>query len=69
MGQYRWESFFSGGGSLEEFAAPYTDWLIRFIAERKINTVVDLGCSDFRVGRRICSAVSVNYVGVDIVPT
>jgi Methyltransferase domain len=30
--------------------------------------VVDLGCGDFRVGQRICSAISVNYVGVDIVP-
>jgi hypothetical protein len=29
--------------------------------------VVDLGCGDFRIGQRICSAISVNYVGVDIV--
>ena len=31
-------------------------------------TVVDLGCGDFRVGRRICSP-SYKYVGVDIVPS
>jgi SAM-dependent methyltransferase len=62
------EEFFSGPGSLEEFSVPYISWLSRFIVEEKINTVVDLGCGDFRVGQRICSAISVNYVGVDIVP-
>ncbi len=67
-GNIQGEEYFSGSGSLEEFVAPYIGWLTRFIAERKINTVVDLGCGDFRVGQRICSAVSVNYVGVDIVP-
>lgn len=67
-GEIEGEEFFSGPGSLEEFAAPYTSWLTQFIAERNINTIVDLGCGDFRVGRRICAANSVNYVGVDIVP-
>jgi SAM-dependent methyltransferase len=62
------EEFFSGPGSLEEFSVPYISWLSRFIVEEKINTVVDLGCGDFRVGQRICSAISVDYVGVDIVP-
>jgi Methyltransferase domain len=61
------DEFFSGDGSLDKFAAPYVEWLTRFIAERNINTVVDLGCGDFRIGQRICSANSVNYVGVDIV--
>jgi SAM-dependent methyltransferase len=67
-GEVEGEKFFSGGGSLEEFAAPYISWLTRFIAEREIGTVVDLGCGDFLVGQRICSARAVNYVGVDIVP-
>jgi SAM-dependent methyltransferase len=67
-GNTQGEEYFSGLGSLDEFVTPYTGWLTRFIAERKINTIVDLGCGDFRVGRSICSAVSVNYVGVDIVP-
>jgi SAM-dependent methyltransferase len=61
------EEFFSGQGSIEEFAKPYTSWLARFITEKKVATVVDLGCGDFRIGRGICAAVSVNYVGVDIV--
>jgi SAM-dependent methyltransferase len=62
------QEFFSGLGSLEGFARPYTDWLTVFIADHKIKSVVDLGCGDFSVGQGICSAVSVNYVGVDIVP-
>jgi hypothetical protein len=62
------ERFFSGGGSLEEFTGPYVDWVARFVIDHKINTIVDLGCGDFRVGRRICNAVEANYIGVDIVP-
>jgi hypothetical protein len=60
--------FFSGRGSLDKFATPYVEWLIRYISKRDIKTVVDLGCGGFRIGQRICSAISVNYVSVDIVP-
>jgi hypothetical protein len=66
-GQNREGKFFSGRGSLDRFAVPYIEWLSRFVTERNISTIVDLGCGDFRIGRRICSTVSVNYVGVDIV--
>src|SRR5271169_6151167 len=62
------DRFFSGRGSLDKFATPYVEWLVRFIAERDIRTVVDLGCGDFRIGGQICSSTSINYVGVDIVP-
>jgi hypothetical protein len=61
------DEFFSGFGSLDKFAAPYVEWLTRFIAERDIQTIVDLGCGDFRIGQKICSDISVNYIGVDIV--
>lgn len=67
-GRLRGDEFFSGRGSLDEFATPYVEWLTKFITEHNINTIVDLGCGDFRIGQRICSAVSTNYVGVDIVP-
>jgi SAM-dependent methyltransferase len=62
------EKFFSGGGSLEHFGGPYAEAVNRFIAERGIKTVVDLGCGDFRIGRRICEANQIRYIGVDIVP-
>jgi hypothetical protein len=67
-GKIESDQFFSGRGSLEKFATPYIEWLTGFINEHNVGTVVDLGCGDFRIGRQICSAVSVNYVGVDIVP-
>jgi len=67
-GNIKSDQFFSGRGSLDKFATPYIEWLIRFINEHNVRTVVDLGCGDFRIGRQICSAVAVNYVGVDIVP-
>jgi hypothetical protein len=67
-GNIEGEQYFSGEGSSEKFTVPYTEWLARFIDEREIDTIIDLGCGDFRAGRQICSALSVNYVGVDIVP-
>jgi SAM-dependent methyltransferase len=66
-GRIEGDEFFSGPGSVDKFAAPYVEWLTKFITERNIKTVVDLGCGDFRIGKLICAAISVNYVGVDIV--
>jgi len=59
-------TFFSGPGSNEESAKPYADFVLQFMAERNIKSVVDLGCGDFRVGRLI-TASGVSYIGVDVV--
>lgn len=59
-------TFFSGPGSNEEAAKPYADFVIRFMTEHNVKSVVDLGCGDFRVGRLI-SASGVSYTGVDVV--
>jgi SAM-dependent methyltransferase len=59
-------TFFSGPGSNEEAAKPYADFVLRFMAEHNVKSVVDLGCGDFRVGRRI-AASGVSYTGVDVV--
>ena len=67
-GQKEGEEFFSGGGSLERFAIPYADWTLKFIAETGIRSIVDLGCGDFRVGRRICEGSGIRYTGIDVVP-
>jgi SAM-dependent methyltransferase len=62
------EEFFSGTGSTERFSVPYVDWLTQFIGAHGIKTVVDLGCGDFQVGRRIRSAnTAINYIGIDVV--
>jgi SAM-dependent methyltransferase len=52
----------SGPGSGEEFAAPYAGALEGYLAGA---VVVDIGCGDYRVGRRLRCR---EYIGIDIVP-
>jgi SAM-dependent methyltransferase len=59
--------FYSGEGSTEVYSTVYAENIQRFIEENEIETVVDLGCGDFRVGSQIASP-EINYIGVDIVP-
>ncbi|QOY87061.1 class I SAM-dependent methyltransferase [Paludibaculum fermentans] len=61
------QDFYSGTGSEDEFAIPYADALQRFLERHGIHTVTDLGCGDFRVGRRVSALVD-QYHGVDCVP-
>lgn len=67
-GEAEGEAFCSGFGSDENFAKPYAEWVARFAADRKICKMVDLGCGDFRVGRRISASYDGDYIGVDVVP-
>jgi SAM-dependent methyltransferase len=60
------DDYYSGPGSSPEAAKPYTDAILRFIAEKGIRSVVDAGCGDFRVGQVIAGS-GVRYIGVDIV--
>jgi SAM-dependent methyltransferase len=66
-GEHEGDEFFSGFGSLDKFAAPMSNGLLDLLVNA-IKKIVDLGCGDFRIGNKICSATSVNFVGVDIVP-
>jgi SAM-dependent methyltransferase len=61
------DGFFSGIGSNDEMVAPYARMVRELIAEKRIRTIVDVGCGDFRVGRAI-QAPGTRYIGVDIVP-
>jgi SAM-dependent methyltransferase len=67
-GEAEGEAFCSGEGSGERFSSPYVDWISSFVVEHRISSIVDLGCGDFRVGRRICAATGAQYTGVDVVP-
>lgn len=60
--------FCSGSGSADIFTEQYCELIRVFIAQHDVATVVDLGCGDFRVGRKICSP-SIRYLGVDVVPS
>ena len=47
------EKFCSGMGSSEVNSNEYVAWVNQFITDKKIQSVVDLGCGDFQVGRRL----------------
>jgi SAM-dependent methyltransferase len=59
--------FCSGSGSSEAHATEYVKALAKYIAEHSIRSVVDLGCGDFVIGRKIVE-LGVDYTGVDVVP-
>jgi SAM-dependent methyltransferase len=62
--------FVSGYGSDDDLVTDYVEAVATFIRSQGVGSIVDLGCGDFRVARRILSSVNdhIRYVGVDIVP-
>ena len=58
---------FSGGGSLVENAQPYMDFLVKFMKEHEIQSVVDVGCGDWEFSRHIDWS-GIDYFGYDVVP-
>jgi SAM-dependent methyltransferase len=60
--------FCSGAGSHGVIADQYCALVIKFIQDNQIESVVDLGCGDFAVGKRIVEATNVRYCGIDVVP-
>jgi glycosyltransferase involved in cell wall biosynthesis len=61
------DEFVSGSGSSGKVAEIYMDYVCRFIRDNGIESVVDLGCGDFRVGR-VIAQVAPQYTGIDVVP-
>jgi SAM-dependent methyltransferase len=60
-------TYSSGSGSHERLNNSYIDLVLSLIQTEKVSRVVDLGCGDFRVGRRIIGHGAA-YVGCDVVP-
>ncbi len=56
----------SGNGSTEHYATIYGNMVKEFVRTRDIHHIVDLGCGDFVVGRKL-QTPGVKYLGVDIV--
>lgn len=61
-------AFYSGTGSAGSAADRYCQAVAEFIREHDIQSVVDLGCGDFQIGRKIAAATGIRYAGVDVVP-
>jgi len=60
--------FCSGSGSWGKAADDYCKFAIDFIKKHDVKSVVDLGCGDFAIGKRIVEATGVDYTGIDVVP-
>jgi SAM-dependent methyltransferase len=62
------EPFCSGTGSRGPISEQYCGLVTKFILDHQVQSIVDLGCGDFSVGRQIVEASSVSYTGIDVVP-
>ena len=62
------EPFCSGGGSSGPASEQYCAFVIKFIRDHQVQSIVDLGCGDYAVGKRIVDASGVRYIGIDVVP-
>jgi SAM-dependent methyltransferase len=58
--------FYSGAGSDEKYSAPFAQLVNEFVAKNRVESIVDLGCGDYRTGRLIARP-GVSYLGVDVV--
>jgi SAM-dependent methyltransferase len=61
------EGYDSGSGSRPDITGPYISALRALIRNEGVTHIVDLGCGDFEVARRILSP-ELRYIGCDIVP-
>ena len=60
--------FYSGRGSHDSHIIdPYINFVIKFVEENKISSIVDLGCGDFNIGSKIYKYVQ-KYIAIDVVP-
>jgi SAM-dependent methyltransferase len=62
------DGYCSGNGSQGEIVDRYCSQVIQVINDYKVSSILDLGCGDFTVARRIIQATGVRYIGVDVVP-
>jgi len=53
------------GSSIKEQINTYVPFLISFIQQNNINSIVDLGCGDFIVGKIIYNNLNIKYYGYD----
>ena len=64
------DNFRSGTGSLALHSRDYEDFVAALGERAGIRSILDIGCGDFQVARRILDRLdpSVRYIGVDVVP-
>jgi SAM-dependent methyltransferase len=57
----------SGEGSSAEATSVYREWLQKFLYERSVRKIVDLGCGDWQFSKLI-EWGNAEYRGIDVVP-
>jgi SAM-dependent methyltransferase len=55
----------SGSGSTPEITAEYRNFLVAFLRDHKIKSVVDLGCGDWQFSQMI-DWTGIDYTGIDV---
>lgn len=59
--------YFSGYGSYTIPAEEYINFISNYIKDNSINSVVDIGCGDFNIGKQITTKCpELHYLGIDI---
>lgn len=56
----------SGEGSMPKNTKEYRDFLAKFLKERKIKSLVDLGCGDWQ-STQLIDWKGIDYIGIDVV--
>src|SRR4051794_20640449 len=60
-------TYSSGDGSRPDVIGPYISAVRELIRRERATRIVDLGCGDFEVGRKLLSP-ELTYIGCDVVP-
>ncbi|MGX5851113.1 class I SAM-dependent methyltransferase [Mesorhizobium sp. PL10] len=59
------EGAYSGPGSYDPSVPTYVAFVRNFIIEQQIESIVEIGCGDFEIGRQYADCVK-RYLGVDV---
>ena len=60
-------NYSSGLGTENKNTEQYIYYLNNFISSNNINSIVDIGCGDFKIGKRICEENKfIKYTGIDV---
>jgi hypothetical protein len=60
-------TFYSGTGTENKNTTVYIEQLTKLIKEKRIQTVLDIGCGDFTIMTRVIDQTGISYLGVDLV--
>jgi hypothetical protein len=60
-------TFYSGTGSENPSTEIYIAELVRLINEKEIQSVLDIGCGDFRIMDQVIAKTNISYLGIDVV--